>query len=476
MKILLTSITILCLLCGPAAGQILNVPDDYPTIQSAIDSAEDLDIVVVAPGLYTGSGNRNISFRGKQITVRSIDPDNKSVVSGTIIDCDGSYRGFQFLMAEDTRSELSGLTISNGYGSLGGAIYCYNNSSPTIKNCVIKGGRGTFGGAIACSGSGTQPVIKNCMIFENTSLVIGGAIYVNTANPIIKNCIIAANTSRDGAAIYCHNPGKTTVINCTIVNNNALTSAGGIYCHSNAEFVLANSILWGNQSPSASQIRVGTGGDSATISASYCDIQGGIDDIVALSPALLVWGEGNINVNPVFLTTAGGIEDSYRLDSSSSCINAGDPDYQPAPDDTDIDGEPRLLGSQIDMGADEYLLAIDASIKAAPDKINLKGNNKWLTIFIALPAGYNPADIETSSIILNEKVVPYQATLDIENNKLITKFYTDYVLNTIDTTAESATIIINGQLTEGQKFKGSCIIKIKQPKENNKDNPKPKKK
>ena len=44
---------------------------DFSTIQEAIDAAVDGDAVLVAPGTYTGDGNRDIDFKGKAITVRS---------------------------------------------------------------------------------------------------------------------------------------------------------------------------------------------------------------------------------------------------------------------------------------------------------------------------------------------------------------------------------------------------------------------
>ncbi|MBN2589216.1 MAG: hypothetical protein JXA96_05110, partial [Sedimentisphaerales bacterium] len=51
--------------------ETLKVPSDYPNIQAAIDDANDGDIVLVAPGTYTGEGNRDIDFMGKAITVKS---------------------------------------------------------------------------------------------------------------------------------------------------------------------------------------------------------------------------------------------------------------------------------------------------------------------------------------------------------------------------------------------------------------------
>jgi predicted outer membrane repeat protein len=44
----------------------------------------------------------------------------------------------------------------------------------------------------------------------------------------------------------------------------------------------------------------------------------------------------------------------YHLLPDSPCINAGDPDYPFDPNETDLDGKPRVIGGRIDMGAYEF--------------------------------------------------------------------------------------------------------------------------
>jgi hypothetical protein len=52
-------------------ASIHRVPSEYATIQEAVDASSDGDVVLVAPGTYTGDGNKNIDFSGKAIVVRS---------------------------------------------------------------------------------------------------------------------------------------------------------------------------------------------------------------------------------------------------------------------------------------------------------------------------------------------------------------------------------------------------------------------
>ncbi|MHC4315392.1 MAG: hypothetical protein ACYSW3_23350, partial [Planctomycetota bacterium] len=70
------------------AGQIIYVdndgPADFNNIQAAIDDSNDGDIIIVAEGRYF----ENINFNGKNITLRSTDPNDPNVVAATIIDGD----------------------------------------------------------------------------------------------------------------------------------------------------------------------------------------------------------------------------------------------------------------------------------------------------------------------------------------------------------------------------------------------------
>ena len=127
------------------------VPGDYPTIQSAIDASLHSDTIVIADGIYSGPGNRDIDFKGKAITLKSENgPENCT------IDCQGGevdpHRGFHFHSDEGSNSILEGFSIANGYivgdgGNGGGGIYC-PNSSPTIRNCVVRNCSAGSGGAI----------------------------------------------------------------------------------------------------------------------------------------------------------------------------------------------------------------------------------------------------------------------------------------------------------------------------------------
>src|SRR5262245_31146300 len=82
-----------------AAAATRHVPVAYATFQAAIDAAVVGDTVLVAPGTYSGDGNRDIDFRGKDIVVRS-----SGGAAVTTLDVQASeaspHRGFFIGMAE----------------------------------------------------------------------------------------------------------------------------------------------------------------------------------------------------------------------------------------------------------------------------------------------------------------------------------------------------------------------------------------
>ncbi|MBD3217637.1 MAG: VWA domain-containing protein, partial [candidate division Zixibacteria bacterium] len=188
-----------------------NVPDDYPTIQAAIDSSINGDTIIVADGIYQGEGNRDIDFKGKEILVISENgPEH------TVIDCEGSlsepHRGFVFLNNEDHNSILRGFTIKNGYGPYshyhneGGAILC-DHASPLIQECVFVNNIADYQGGAVCLFSSHARFI-NCTFAAN-SANYGSGLYSNNSDPILENCIIAHNLVGSGvsgeADLYCCN-------------------------------------------------------------------------------------------------------------------------------------------------------------------------------------------------------------------------------------------------------------------------------
>jgi len=214
-------------------GAQIDVPADFPAIQSAINAAANGDTIIVSPGRYV----ENIDFLGKAITVQSIEPLDEEVVESTVIDGGASGPCVKFINKEGSDSVISGFTITNGYASgdfwpdhSGGGIECWN-SSPTISYNVIKVNSAAYdGGGIYCS-NGAAAVISN-QIAGNSAGRRGGGVFVAAAlmrdapqSIVMNNCILQ-NSADMGGGLYCMYNG--TIQGNEVILNSANGHAGGM--------------------------------------------------------------------------------------------------------------------------------------------------------------------------------------------------------------------------------------------------------
>jgi len=216
----------------------------YDAIQEGIDDAVGGDTVLVADGTYAGSGNKDLDFGGKAITLQS-----ENGAATTIIDCENDGRGLYFHNEETTSSAVDGFTITNGAVS-GGGIFC-SGSDPTITNCTISGNSADwYGGGIFCGES--SPTITNCTITNNSAKYdTGGGIHcMDNSSPTITDCTITGNSARvNGGGISCQKNSSPIISNCTISGNTAGGYGGyggGIDCFDNSSPTIISCAISGN--------------------------------------------------------------------------------------------------------------------------------------------------------------------------------------------------------------------------------------
>jgi dienelactone hydrolase len=305
-------------------GTVLRVPQEYSTIQAAIDAAQSLDTVLVSEGRYY----ENIRYKRKGIVIASkyFMTKDWQTVSHTIID--GSQptnidtaAAVQFLNYEDSTNVLDGFTITGGTGILwngsftgreGGGIIL-SGSAAIIKNNMIINNRtegssgGVTGGGGGISSMYGDPTISNNIIASNTSGYAGGLV-LNWSKGKIRNNIIYHNACMNsnwggGGVMIWQAPKRGGIVeNNTIIGNATSNLGGGIRISISDALTapnLKNNLVWGNSQ--------GIGGQ---IDLPQYSNYGNVEDY---SSAF------NISVRPQLQ------KEAFLLSPTSPCIDAGDP-------------------------------------------------------------------------------------------------------------------------------------------------------
>jgi len=339
-------------------GATYYVPDDYVTIQAAINVSVDYDIILVRPGTYV----ENIDLQGKLITVQSLWGPEITTIDGN--------RAGNVVTAnsgEKAQTVLDGFTIMNGLGANGsGGIIC-SNSSPKIENNVITYNQGygftgydcrslvignkfifNSSSAIFCSQASKLNILDN-LFFANTADYGAGILCEDLSTTKIINNFFAANSADSGGAIFVNTESSPEILNNTMTGNYASVSGGAIVCKSSTPEV-RNCILWQNSAPQGKEIYVGgTFTTPSVLTIDYSDVEGGQGQVFVESGHTLAWGAGMIDQDPLFFAPSYA---DYHLGWHSPCRDAGTAD--PGLPDEDFEGDPRVVNITVDMGADEY--------------------------------------------------------------------------------------------------------------------------
>jgi predicted outer membrane repeat protein len=221
----LTLAIMVCATVAPGGlADTLLVPGQYGTIQAAIDAAVDGDEVVIADGVYTGVGNKNLDFAGKAIMVRSAGGDPGLC----IIHCQGAGRGFFFHSGEAAGAAVRDLMVVDASADYGGAVYC-EGANPTLINCVITSNVVELEGAgVYCLNA--APTLIDCYIKGNVSRYQGGGVYCDGASPTLIECTLWGNAaSDDGGGLCACSASAPTLTDCLVQNNEAGLDGGGLY-------------------------------------------------------------------------------------------------------------------------------------------------------------------------------------------------------------------------------------------------------
>ena len=252
---------------GCAAQSVLVIsPDglgDYPTIQAGIDAAVPGDTLSLGIGTFSGPGNRDLDFGGKNLTLLGAGADPAAVV----LDAGGSmgdpHRHLWFHSGEDSTSVIENVTLAGGYATdEGGAVRADSVSSPTLRSLII----------------------RDCV-----SEVAGGAIAVrDTSDLTLEALTLVRNDAPAGSALHATD---ATLTGARLLVTDQL---GGepVVCVGIGDVDLSCSNLFGNAGGDWVGCVAGDEAANDNLSADprYCDAAGDDFALAANSPALAFCG------------------------------------------------------------------------------------------------------------------------------------------------------------------------------------------
>ncbi|MBW8041183.1 MAG: hypothetical protein FVQ85_14430 [Planctomycetes bacterium] len=347
----------------------------------------------------------------------------------------------------------------NSAGDFGGGIY-NTQSSPTMTNCTFSENSAFYeGGGMANFES--SPTLTNCAFSENSAR-LGGGMYNRESSPIVANCTFITNSAISGAGIFNQFNNSLTLKNCTFTGNLAQYNGGGIY-NTDGITTLDNCILWENRGKDGTDESAQIFGTSIIVD--YSCIQGWTGAL---------GGTGNIGADPCFVAPGyylgpnciGGyayygctydwIGGDYHLFPDSLCINAGDPNYIPGPNETDLDGNPRIIAGRIDMGG--YEAPPPAEVRITPRTINLASKGNSITCYLWLPENYDVADIDPNGVLLQGKIEAESVQIDQGKQVVTARFSYEQLKGILD--AGDVDLTISVRLTDATVFQGTDVIKV----------------
>ncbi len=257
----------------------------------------------------------------------------------TVMDGGNSSRCFSIL-GDDV--VIDGFTIRNGAQGAGGGLLLSSADNFRVANSNFRFNDAQLGGAILSEYS--AGMISNCFFDGNAAGQSGGGIYVYATSVVVSNCIFVGNTAgkswgSGGGAIY-NSRSDAVITNCTFAHNAAVnyTDGGAIYNQQSSP-AITNCIFWGNTAEYGPAVN---DDDQSESKISYCNIE----------EKWYAGTSGNISTDPLW---ADPQNNDFHLLAESPCIDSGT-DNALGIQETDFEGDPRIIGGSVDMGADEWNL------------------------------------------------------------------------------------------------------------------------
>ena len=330
--------------------------------------------------------------------LRIFDCDDVEINHSTLF-CNFSREHGGALNAEWSKVKMHDCDVRNNqtYTELDTVYFMYGGGLRFI-NCDVELidtdfryniGQSAIGGALSLDSCAVK--IDRCK-FEHNYGINGGGLYLIRSNHlgmgVITNSLFANNTSRHfgGGLAICE--ASPWISNLTVVNNHSIgVNCGGIFFYQHSDPILWNCIVYGNtnDAPLEEPVQIWTWTyDGSHPQFYWCLIQYGLENIS--NHEVITAYEGCLDVDPLFLNPE---HEDFHLNANSPCIDAGSI-Y--GTDGYDLDGNWRICGNAIDIGAYEYTATSISESTQNKQLISIVGNP-------ITPSSYAEIEFENNEVV-----------------------------------------------------------------------------
>ncbi|HEU5099561.1 MAG TPA: MBG domain-containing protein [Roseiflexaceae bacterium] len=334
-------------------------------------------------GMFDVQGGGLLNVQGRPVLRDLIIINNSAATAG------GGM--FNYLSSNPILYEVS--FINNTAGDNGGGLTSSGNSvftsSVTMSRILFSGNTAPFGGGV--NGVSSDIIIHRAIFQGNRATLVGGGILSNYGHTTITQAIFNGNTAESYGSAMAYYQADATISQATFSANWSKNN-GGALANQESSPLIRNSVLWGNQGGQIYNYLAGNAPD-----VRYSLIQGGY-----------ITGTNILDADPLFVDVdgadniAGTADDDLRLQAASPAIGAGSNAFIPSDltDDNnnndvnesapfDLDGNLRLNGSSVDLGAYEAQLHLQLTSALPPNATYGGSYNHLFTTSSQAPVNYS---------------------------------------------------------------------------------------
>jgi len=329
--------------------------------------------------VHTGGGAANCTLINCTIMHNRADFSGGGAQDSTLIGCTLISNSAQRGGAAAGGYASNCVFSSNVCTNFGGATYFAEVHYSVITNNIsYEHGGGVYGGSIYnsriagnranISGGGLHSATAfHCTIVTNKAVIgNGGGAHGGDNESPLYNCLVFGNTAVNGGGV-----ADVGMRNCTVAGNTASTRAGGLFVSSFGWNYIYNCIIYSNNAP------LNPNWYTESVDALY---------YTCTTPSP---NASNLTVTlpPQFVDYAAM---NLRLQASSPCINTGN--NTEVTTVIDLDGNPRISGSKVDLGAYEFQEAseTDTDGDGIPDW--------WETLYYGGATNANPTALASNGV------------------------------------------------------------------------------